>query len=321
MAFRPGGNLMSMRLDDMTAGDIYEDLVFSGFDRWPEPGREVFARGFRREVGGGAAITACGLARLGSVTGVLSVIGQDTGRWVAERLASFNVQTSELRMDPEPTAVTVVLSTAKDRAFLTYPGANRSFGAALASAARNKRINARHVHLGWDPPFDPQILTEVRANDCTVSLDVGWHEDWLANPKAIEFLRHIDIFLPNETEAARMTGFTEAESILRAYDQAGVRRVALKLGPEGAALLWDGEIFRVPAHAVNPVDTTGAGDCFNAGFLHAWLGGKDPLSCLQAANYCGAKSTEGYGGIESFPQALSAPQTLSDARPSGSAPR
>ena len=99
-----------------------------------------------------------------------------------------------------------------------------------------------------------------------------------------------------------MIGESGAEAILRAFDRAGVCRVALKLGSDGAALLWNGEILRVAAHAVQPVDTTGAGDCFDAGFLHYWLRGENPLNCLRAGNFCGAACTQGYGGIESFPE-------------------
>jgi sugar/nucleoside kinase (ribokinase family) len=77
--------------------------------------------------------------------------------------------------------------------------------------------------------------------------------------------------------------------------------VALKLGARGAALLWDGEILFEPPLPVTARDTTGAGDCFDAGFLHAWLKGEPPRQCLRVANVCGALSTEAYGGIEGFP--------------------
>jgi sugar/nucleoside kinase (ribokinase family) len=134
-------------------------------------------------------------------------------------------------------------------------------------------------------------------------MDTGWHEAWLTDRRAIELVRQIDLFFPNEAEGARMTGERGAERILRAFERAGVCRVALKLGRDGAALLWNGEILRVAAHAVQTVDTTGAGDCFDAGFLHYWLRGENPLNCLRAANFCGAACTRGYGGIEAFPEA------------------
>src|SRR5262249_23465217 len=93
------------------------------------------------------------------------------------------------------------------------------------------------------------------------------------------------------------------QKILRRLEEAGVRRVALKLDSRGAALLWEGEIrFQAPP-AVTPVDTTGAGDCFDAGFLHAWLSGASPEHCLHTSVICGALSTEAHGGIAAFPSA------------------
>src|SRR5262249_3068511 len=136
---------------------------------------------------------------------------------------------------------------------------------------------------------------------CSVSLDMGWHEDWLTDPRSLDVLPLIDIFLPNKMEAQRMTGERDCERMLRALEAAGARRVALKLGSDGAALLWDGEVHYAARIRVSPVDPTGAGDCFNAGFLHYWLQGEPPLKCLRAANICGALSTEALGGVNGFP--------------------
>lgn len=310
MALRAGrGDPLSEHTGIVVAGDIFVDIILGGLTSWPEPGTEVFAKNYRREVGGGAAITACGLARLGSRTSVLAVVGRDTGDWVSQRLASCGVETGLLRFDEaEPTAVSVGVSTTQDRTFLTYQGANSGFPAALAEAAREGALAGigaaiRHLHLGWAPILDSanELLAAIRQNGCTVSLDTGWHEDWLSDPRALKLLGQIDLFFPNETEAARMTGEHGVEKILAVYEKAGVRRVALKRGREGAALLWDGEIMHAPARPVVAVDTIGAGDCFNAGFLHYWLQRKSPVTCLRAANICGAASTEGYGGVEKFP--------------------
>jgi sugar/nucleoside kinase (ribokinase family) len=292
-------------MDIIVAGDLFIDLIMSGFDSWPEPGTETFAAALHRDVGGGASISACGLARLGSSTAVLGTLGQDDGAWFVDRLKTFGVITSLLRFDPvEPTAVTVAVSTPDDRSFLTYRGANRNFPATLADAVSSGTLaDARHIHLTWAPGLDTaaELLSTIRAQGCSISLDVGWHEDWLADPRAVALLTMLDIFFPNQVEARRMTGETGCERILRKLASAGARRVALKLGPDGAGLLWDGDILHVKPYPVKPVDTTGAGDCFDAAFLHFWLHGAPPLACLQAANFCGAASTEAYGGVNGFP--------------------
>lgn len=288
----------------MVAGELYTDLILSGFDFWPRLGQEAFAREFHREVGGGAANTACGLARLGTPAAVLGVVGDD-GDWVVQQLQKNGVDTAHIGRDAgEPTAFTVAASTPEDRAFLTYAGANRRFPEVLAEAARTRRLAlAAHVHLAFPPDLATaaELFAAIRANGCTLSLDVGWHEDWLRDARVRRILPLLDAFFPNETEAHCMTGETEPEKILHWFAESGIRRVALKLGPRGAALLWDGETWSEAPMAVTPVDTTGAGDCFDAGFLHAWLKGDPPEECLWAGNVCGALSTLAHGGVAGVP--------------------
>jgi sugar/nucleoside kinase (ribokinase family) len=301
--------------DVIVAGEIFADLIMSGFPAWPQPGTEAFASEFRREVGGGAAITANGLARLGSRAAVLSVLGCD-GEWIVEKLNQLGVLTSQLQFDPlDSTPVTVAISTPEDRTFLTYPGSNRMLPGKLRDAASSGALaSARHIHLGWAPDLNlaTELLTEIRGNGCSISLDVGWHEAWLADSRSMKLMPALDIFFPNEPEALRMTGERDPERSLRLFETAGAKRVALKLGTGGAALLWDGEIFRVDPYPVNTVDTIGAGDCFDAGFLHFWLQGAPPLTCLRAANFCGAASTEAYGGIAGFPDLTRVGQALTN---------
>lgn len=287
------------------AGDLFVDLILSGFEGWPEPGKEIFATHFQREIGGGAMITACGLARLGTRAAVLGIVGTDAAEWVLERLQVNGVDTSRIQLDPrEPTAFTVIATGPQDRAFLTYLGANREFPNALMKAAKEGQLSGtQHVHLAYAPSFESvgELVEEIHRDGCSVSLDAGWHEDWLSHPSAIRLLQNIDILFPNETEACRLTDEQDPARILRKFADAGISCVALKLGPAGGALLWDGKTFFAGPPAVNPSDTTGAGDSFNAGFLHAWLNGKRPEECLRIATICGALSTEAFGGIDGFP--------------------
>lgn len=288
----------------MVAGDLFIDIIMSGFSFWPQPGQEAVATEYCREIGGGAAITAAGMAKLGSRTGVLGVVGED-GAWLVERLREHGVDTAGIAYDiHEPTAFTVAVSGPDDRAFLTYIGANYKFGDVLMEAATQKLLShARHVHLASAPDLDTagELVQALKQNDCCISLDVGWHELWLRDPRSMALVRNVDIFLPNRNEASAMTGETEPRAILRAFEDAGVKAVVLKLGPRGAALLWEGEIIMGEPYPATPHDTTGAGDCFDAGFLHAWLTGESPETSLRVATICGALSTEALGGIQGFP--------------------
>ncbi len=290
--------------DVIVAGELYTDLILSGFDFWPQPGQEAFARNFHRVAGGGTSITACGLARLGSRTSVLGVVGSD-GAWLREQLNNSGVDTHSIAVHPsEPTAFTVAVTAPEDRAFISYAGANRGFATALeAAAARGELARARHVHLAYAPALDTvrELFRAIRDNGCTLSLDVGWHEAWLSDPRAMEALSLVDIYFPNETEGRCMTGESDPVFSLRRFADMGLRRVALKLGARGAVLLWDDRILTAEPYAAQPVDTTGAGDCFDAGFLYAWLQGETPERCLQSGNLCGARSTEAYGGTAGMP--------------------
>ena len=294
----------SKSLDILVAGDLFVDLIMSGFSSWPQPGTEAFAQELHREVGGGATIAACGLARLGSRVALFGMAGQD-GDWFADRLNQLGVITSRLRFDlEEPTAVSVAISTMGERTFLTYHGPNVRFPQMLAAeVASGGLADVRHFHLNWAPDLETaaDLFTAIRRQGCSVSLDVGWHGDWLADSRALSLLPQIDIFFPNEAEAKQMTGETDPAKMLRRMESAGARRVALKRGADGAALLWDGDILRIKASPVTAIDTTGAGDCFNAGFLHFWLRGESPLHCLRAGNFCGGASTEQAGGVVGFP--------------------
>lgn len=292
----------------LTVGDVFLDIVMSGFDAWPKPGEEVFAQSMRREIGGGAAITACGLAKLGARTSILAAINEQDGMWLISRLKERGVHTKfiERHLNPfEATGLTVAVSTREDRTFFTYAGVNQF----LKKLLHDPRIQARlasALHIHFALPIDPTLLSiladELHDASCRISVDVGWQKAWLEDERSVEALSKVDLFLPNEREAERMTGQSDPEAMLQSLSAMGLSCVALKLGARGAMLLWDDEIIECPPHPVAPVDATGAGDCFDAGFIYGLLQGESPERCLRMANLCGALSTESLGGIASFPE-------------------
>jgi ribokinase len=291
----------------ITVGDVFLDIVLGGFTHWPQPGEEIEAAHLRYEAGGGAAITACGLAKLGHKTTLLAAVGAADSAWLRASLERCGVVVDGLRIHPtEPTAVTVSISTAQDRAFFTYPGANCLLGELLNEPSTRQLLQqARHVHLATTPAADTlvELATALHQASCSISLDAGWHPDWLTDAEVQRALLGVDLFMPNEREAAWLTQENEPETMLQAFARMGLRGVALKLGERGSMLLWEERIFVCPPLAVQPLDTTGAGDCFDAGFLHAWLNGEAPSRCLSYGNVCGALSTQRLGGLEGFPSA------------------
>lgn len=293
------------RPDVYVIGEFFIDEILSGFQALPKLGEESFARRFHREVGGGAAITACGLAKLGVRVAVLGVLGKEDGAWIVQRLSAYGVDCSGLELYPrEPTGLTVSVSTREDRAFFSYYGANELLPHLLSRPETLQRIRAaRHVHFACAPDseFHVPLFSALRRARRRISIDVQSHMSWLTRPENLNILRNCDVFFPNEREAEWISEEVGTHRVLHALREKGLRGVGLKLGGKGAALLWGKREFLADAIPVETVDTTGAGDCFNAGFIYAWLRGEPPQRCLRIANICGALSTRGLGGLAAFP--------------------
>jgi sugar/nucleoside kinase (ribokinase family) len=288
----------------VVVGELFFDEILSGLQAFPKLGEEAFARRYCREVGGGAAITACGLAKLGANVAVLGVIGPD-GDWLTDRLSKFGVHTSLIEQDHgEPTGLTVSVSTREDRAFFSYYGANDVLNSYLRRPDWIEHMcAARFVHIATAPDgkLDATLIPVLKRARATVSLDVQSHMSWLTSPSNLRILRAVDLFFPNELEAEWVSGQSGVHGILRGLRAKRLQRVAVKLGGKGAALTWDRHELFIDPHPVETEDTTGAGDCFNAGFLFALLRGETRESCLRWANICGALSTRELGGIGGFP--------------------
>jgi len=268
-------------------------------------GEEGFAASCGRETGGGAANTACAMAKLTSQAALFGVVGADEIEWFRGRFSERGVDAGMLVAHRAmPSAITVAVSTPTDRIFYTYYGPNVLLPDLLRRPeTREHFATARHVHFAM--PCEPAILGELgcwlRERGTTTSIDVGWQETWLDDPRSREALSHIDWFLPNEREAERMTGESDPERMLQWFRGRCPCGVAIKLGPQGSAALVEGRFRMVPSIPVTPLDTTGAGDCFDAGFLHGILSGAPVERALRWGNICGALSTEAAGGIAGSP--------------------
>jgi sugar/nucleoside kinase (ribokinase family) len=291
--------------DFAVLGEIFTDLVMSGFPRLPRMGEETFAASCTREAGGGTATTACGLATLGASTRIFGVIGAADAEWFRQRLGAKGVNTDGLVLhSTEPTAITVAISTAQDRIFYSYAGANSLLPELLLdNDLRMQLAQAHHVHFAhlMETSRLAELTRWLHGQGCTVSIDVGWSDSWLRDPTALKALAEVDWFFPNEVEAEAMTGESDPARALAFFRDRGLRGVAIKLGAKGSAARYQDGFASQPAVEVQPVDTTGAGDCFDAGFLYAWLGSKTLQHCLSWGNVCGGLSTRAHGGIEAFP--------------------
>ncbi|BBI31420.1 carbohydrate kinase family protein [Cohnella abietis] len=292
-------------------GELNPDVILSGPDVKPEPNKEKLIEHFELTLGSSSAITACVLARLGVDVRFVSIVGNDEyGRFCVERLNQYGVNTNSVMFtDQEKTGVTFSLSTPRDRSLLTYMGTIPMVEPSLIPLGEIVR-EADHLHFG---SFFLQermklhwldLFRQVREQGITTSFDTGYdpHERW--NREIIEpLLAQTDYFVPSETEAEHIFGTSDPVSLLdRLPEKRGL--VALKRGSEGASLLdsADNWIHASPFR-VEPIDTTGAGDSFNAGFLYAVLHGATPQERLRFASACGAMATLRIGGVNGAPSA------------------
>jgi sugar/nucleoside kinase (ribokinase family) len=288
----------------VVVGEIYADHIFGGFESWPRPGEEVFARHYLRELGGGTVNTACGLSRLGRRTRLLGLIGEHDRDWFEQRLGEFGLSADGLRDSPAGTGVTASVSLREDRSFFTYLGAN----AGLQDLLREQQVitalcAARHVHFAMPLPatLARTLLPALAAAGCSTSLDVGFNPDWLANPENQHTCRSVDWFLPNRQEAALLGCGDGTEACLHWARTFGLRQAVIKLGADGAMAIDANGARIVPAPTLQARDTTGAGDAFDAGFIDALLDGAPLDDCVRRGCLCGAACCTALGALDGLP--------------------
>lgn len=290
------------------AGEFFFDLIFYGLARPPRLGEEVLANDFALEIGGGAVITATVAGRLGTKTELVSVLGSSAlDRFALDELDRRSIGRKFVRQSGKylTGGITVAVSTRKDRYFLTANGANESVSDyVLTPSVRTTMATARHVHLGLSPRDwrrFPALLSYLRRAGVTTSWDVGWRPEALRDPNFRRTIALVDVLFMNEDEALRFgrkKTLADAVERLRAAGQI----LVVKLGKRGAlAIDQHGRRETSAAPRVNAIDTTGAGDAFNGGFLHVWLQAGSLKDCLRAGNVCGALSTRAAGGSVSAP--------------------
>src|ERR1700761_1394837 len=149
-----------MKYEVVIVGEMYIDHVFTGFSAWPQPGEEAFARSYSREIGGGAAATACGLGRLGRTVSVISIHGAKDAAWFESRLNEFGVATDSVRTTEGETGVTASVSLMNDRSFFTYAGENEKLMGMLCSGEMmDAMTSARHVHFAM--PLDHELAAQL----------------------------------------------------------------------------------------------------------------------------------------------------------------
>ena len=307
----------------LVAGDCNVDLVLRG-DVVPRFGQaEQLLDSGELVVGGSASIVASGLAKLGVATTLAARVGDDTfGRFMTGAMDAAGVLTRAVAVDPHvPTGMSVILSAPSDRAILTVPGTIPTLRAVDVLEALG---DAAHVHVAsyfLQPALAaelPALFAELRSRGVGTSLDTNWDpaERWAG---LADLLPVVDYLLPNLEEmraiaaavggagsgggavsgsgAGSGAGSADDESLARGLAAFGPR-VVVKAGAAGGwSVAHDAPVVSAPSLAVDVVDTTGAGDSFDAGYLAALAYGvDDEAERLRWATTAGSLSTRAAGG-------------------------
>lgn len=292
-------------LDISIIGETNLDLILYGLPQELPLEREVLGTGFQLTLGGSSSILAHNLATLGSRVGFSSILGSDEmGSIALERLGRSGVDTSHvLRSLDKGTGVTLLLPHGRQRRILTYPGVMADLTVDMLDVDHLK--SARHLHLsslflqtGLHAGLRG-LLDQLKDARMTISLDTNDDPEDAWGGVLQDVLDRTDVLLPNEDELLRMTRTGDVETALDRL-RGRVHTVVVKCGARGA-LVQEGTVRSwVAPQAVVPVDTIGAGDSFDAGFLHAWLHGRNVLQAAEFGNRAGALSTLRPGGTEAF---------------------
>ena len=317
--------------DLLVAGELNPDILVVDPAARPAFGQaETIVEAIRMEVGSSSAIAACGAARLGLRTAFVGVVGDDPfGRFMLDALDGAGIDVSGCRIDPTvPTGATVILSRGADRAIMTALGAIDRLRAddiphELLAASRHLHVGSTYLQPALAADL-PELFAAARLLGLSTSFDCNWDptETW---GKGIDpLLRETDLFLPNLEEARRITGRTAApaaagELIRRATEGRESGRpftLAVKHGAGGAVAMrgsWEYEVAEAAVLPVELVDTTGAGDSFDAGFLYGTLAGWPLRDTLELAVACGSLSVTGIGGTATQPTLAAARGALAAA--------
>ena len=293
------------KFDLSVVGELNLDLVLYGLPDRFELDREHLASDLRLTLGSSSAIFAHNFALLGNRVGFHSAIGDDPlGKLCLSRLAGSGTDVSAVKkFTGKQTGLTVILPRAQKRFILTYPGVMADMR--FEDLDLDRVLHARHLHLSsyfLQSMLRPQIAELFRlAKQAGLSTSLDTNDDpadrWESD--VLDTLKWVDVLLPNEHEACRLA---RTDDSVRAAEMLAYRvpLVVMKRGEKGVLARRGNDVFEVLARKVEAADTIGAGDSFDAGFLHQFIRGAQLEECLRFGNLTGALSTTRQGGTEAF---------------------
>ena len=292
--------------DVCVVGEINLDLILYGLPKELVLDRELLASRLSVTLGSSSAIFAHNLAMLGSKVGFVGKIGGDAlGKMAVERLAAAGVDVSDVKIvtDRADTGLTVVLPYLRQRYILTFPGIMfeleySDIDMARLRAARHLHVSSFFLHRALRKKM-VDLFRQAKEAGLTTSLDTNDDPENKWDRDLLEVLKYVDIFLPNDREAKKIAHTDDLSQAINLL--AGLSKVVVVKRGSAAAICRSGqEQYSLMPPSVKPVDDVGAGDSFDAGFIHKFTSGASLEDCLAFANLAGAYSTTKEGGTEAF---------------------
>jgi sugar/nucleoside kinase (ribokinase family) len=294
------------RFDVTISGELNLDLILYGLPEELPPERELLADRMMLTLGGSSAIVAHNLAALGSRVGFQSRIGDDPlGQIALDRMKMGGVDVSLVRQIPRATTtgLSVILHHDAWRSILTYSGTIAELSwddldLDYLADSRHFHLSSYYLQQGLRPRV-VELFQFLKSKGLSLSMDTNDDPDDRWQGGLHEVLRYVDVFLPNEREACKVAGTDDLEAAVGKLSEL-VPLIVVKLGAKGAMAQRGKERTLSPPQNVEVVDAVGAGDSFDAGFLHQYLRGADLPACLASGNRAGALSVTRPGGTEAF---------------------
>jgi len=294
------------RFDVTISGELNLDLILYGLPEELPPERELLADRMMLTLGGSSAIVAHNLAALGSRVGFQSRIGDDPlGQIALDRMKMGGVDVSLVWQIPRATTtgLSVILHHDAWRSILTYSGTIAELSwddldLDYLADSRHFHLSSYYLQQGLRPRV-VELFQFLKSKGLSLSMDTNDDPDDRWQGGLHEVLRYVDVFLPNEREACKVAGTDDLEAAVGKLSEL-VPLIVVKLGAKGAMAQRGKERTLSPPQNVEVVDAVGAGDSFDAGFLHQYLRGADLPACLASGNRAGALSVTRPGGTEAF---------------------
>lgn len=300
--------ILNLNPEVIVIGELNVDIILNYIDGFPEVGKEKLAKEMNVTLGSSSAIFASNLSTLGTKVAFIGKIGKDAfASLVLNSLNTKGVNTSNIiQSATSNTGATIVLNYDQDRAMVTYPGAMETLK--IEDVNFDFLATARHLHFSsifLQPGIReslPALFAKAKSLGLSTSVDPQWDpaERWDIN--LYNLLPVLDIFMPNKAELLLLTGSKSVdEAISKIKEIAPNIILVIKNGADGAYGWRSGNLVHQPAFMNSDViDSIGAGDSFNAGFIHEFIKGSSLVKCLESGALTGAVSTTRPGGTGAF---------------------